>query len=181
MRSTVRALIMQHRMKDAFAGFNARYDFLRFTDAKIIAPDNQMIVRLHVDQTTMDASRAMRDADELFSPVYEDAVLADCSFTVACCLSRESERCGCFAQDKKESPIGFVDMMDIVHLMLGAVKNGPRPLATRCRLPVPAAHPWRACRSFLDEDQRHGGGANAAGARDRVGRAVCQHQVRLHL
>ena len=77
MRSTVRALIMQHRMKDAFAGFNARYDFLRFTDAKIIAPDNQMIVRLHVDQTTMDASRAMRDADELFSPVYEDAVLAE--------------------------------------------------------------------------------------------------------
>ena len=105
MRSTVRALIMQHRMKDAFAGFNARYDFLRFTDAKIIAPDNQMIVRLHVDQTMMDASRAMRDADELFSPVYEDAVLAERRFTVACCLSRNLNVAVAAHRTRKRAPL----------------------------------------------------------------------------
>ena len=105
MRSTVRALIMQHRMKDAFAGFNARYDFLRFTDAKIIAPDNQMIVRLHVDQTMMDASRAMRDADELFSPVYEDAVLAERRFAVACCLSRNLNVAVAAHRTRKRAPL----------------------------------------------------------------------------
>eukprot|EP01043_Picozoa_sp_COSAG02_P049835 COSAG02_NODE_5050_length_4694_cov_6.388466_3_plen_744_part_00 len=97
MRSTVRALIMQSRMAAAFSGFNARYDFLRFQDAKIIAPENQTIRRLHQSATTMEAAEAMRTAGELFAPVYED------------------EAC-------KEDPIGFVSMMDIVHTMLDSVK-----------------------------------------------------------
>jgi hypothetical protein len=70
MRSTVRALVMQKRMAAAFAGFNARYDFLRFTDAKIIAPDQQKISRLHVSSSMMEAQQAMREAQELFAPVY---------------------------------------------------------------------------------------------------------------
>jgi Ca2+-binding EF-hand superfamily protein/CBS-domain-containing membrane protein len=97
MRSTVRALIMQHRMAAAFGAMNARYDFLRFQDAKIIAPENQTIHRLHQSATTMEAANAMRTAGEIFAPVYED------------------EEC-------KESPIGFVSMMDIVHVMLDSVK-----------------------------------------------------------
>jgi CBS domain-containing protein len=88
---------MQHRMAAAFSGFNARYDFLRFQDAKIIAPENQTIRRLHQSATTMEAAEAMRAAGELFAPVYED------------------EAC-------KERPIGFVSMMDIVHTMLDSVK-----------------------------------------------------------
>ena len=96
MRSTIRALIMQRRMKAAFSNMNARYDFLRFQDAKIIAPENQKIHRLHQSATAMQAADAMRAAGELFAPVYED---------MAC----------------KESPIGFVGMMDIVHAMLDSV------------------------------------------------------------
>lgn len=97
MRSTVRALIMQHRMAAAFSSFNARYDFLRFQDAKIIAPENQTIHRLHQSATTMEAALAMREAGELFAPVFDD------------------EAC-------KDDPIGFVSMMDIVHTMLDSVK-----------------------------------------------------------
>ena len=97
MRSTVRALIMQRRMAMAFSSFNARYDFLRFQDAKIIAPENQTIRRLHHSATTLQAADAMRAAGELFAPVYAD------------------EAC-------REEPIGFVSMMDIVHAMLDSVK-----------------------------------------------------------
>ena len=98
MRSTIRTLIMQQRMGTAFSSFNARYDFLRFQDAKIIAPENQTICRLHQSATTMEAADAMRTAGELFAPVYAD------------------EAC-------REEPIGFVSMMDIVHSMLDSVKQ----------------------------------------------------------
>ena len=98
MRSTIRALIMKQRMAAAFSSFNARYDFLRFQDAKIIAPENQTIRRLHQSATTMEAADSMRTAGELFAPVYAD------------------EAC-------REEPIGFVSMMDIVHAMLDSVKQ----------------------------------------------------------
>ena len=53
-------LILQSRIVGAFNSFDAQYNFLRFTDAKIIAPADQSIVRLQQDQTVFEALALLR-------------------------------------------------------------------------------------------------------------------------
>ena len=96
-RSVVRALIMQQRMKDAFASFDARYNFLRFSDASIIAPVDQKLVRLHEKKSVSQCLADMRADHAMWAPVYVDP---EC----------------------KASPAGFVDMMHIVLYMLAEFK-----------------------------------------------------------
>jgi calmodulin len=97
-RTTVRALIMQARMSTAFQAFDERYNFLRFSDASTIAAsEDQPIVKIYAQTSISDALEAMKKNAVLFAPVYGDEELS-------------------------VDPIGFVDMMEIVHLMLGAMK-----------------------------------------------------------
>ena len=77
MRTTVRTLIMRQRFSSAIQAFDERYNFLRFSDAKIIAPDNQTIVRLHKDQTVFAALAAMRAENVPCAPVYADEALKE--------------------------------------------------------------------------------------------------------
>ena len=113
MRTTVRTLIMRQRFSSAIQAFDERYNFLRFSDAKIIAPDDQNIVRLHKDQTTFSALAAMRAENVACAPVYADEGL-------------------------KEKPLGFLYMNDLIRLLLETMsqmfKPANDPVAIQLRL-----------------------------------------------
>ena len=113
MRTTVRTLIMRQRFASAIQAFDERYNFLRFSDAKIIAPDDQNIVRLHKDQTTFSALAAMRAENVACAPVYADEGL-------------------------KEEPLGFLYMNDLIRLLLETMsqmfKPANDPVAIQLRL-----------------------------------------------
>ena len=97
-RTTVRTLIMRQRMTDAFSAFDERYNFLRFSDASIIAAaKDQEIIRFSSKDSVSGVLEKMREKNVLSAPVYNDDEL-------------------------KTEPIGFVDMVEIVHLMLNALK-----------------------------------------------------------
>eukprot|EP01052_Picozoa_sp_SAG31_P004933 SAG31_NODE_211_length_20274_cov_40.333482_1_plen_1107_part_10 len=97
-RSVVRALIMHARMRDAFASFDARYNFLRFSDASMIAPANQKIIRLHADMPISACLSSMRAESADCAPVYADV-------------------------EMQAKPIGMVDMVHIVQCMLSEFKS----------------------------------------------------------
>ena len=113
MRTTVRTLIMRQRFSSAIQAFDERYNFLRFSDAKIIAPDNQTIVRLHKDQTVFAALAAMRAENVPCAPVYADEAL-------------------------KEEPMGFLYMNEVIRLLLETMqqmfKPANDPVAVQLRL-----------------------------------------------
>ena len=98
MRTTVRTLIMRQRFTSAIAAFDERYNFLRFTDAKIIAPADQSIVRLQQDQTVFEALALLRADNVPCAPVYAD-------------------------EARKEEPLGFLYQGDIIQLMLTTMKQ----------------------------------------------------------
>jgi CBS domain containing-hemolysin-like protein len=113
MRTTVRTLIMRQRFTSAVQSFDERYNFLRFSDAKIIAPADQNIVRLQKDQTVFAALAAMRAENVPCAPVYADEAL-------------------------KEEPVGFLYMNDVIRLLLDTMqqmfKPAKDPVAIQLRL-----------------------------------------------
>eukprot|EP01047_Picozoa_sp_COSAG01_P002347 COSAG01_NODE_62_length_29700_cov_146.810615_7_plen_190_part_00 len=125
-RTTVRALIMRKRMSDAFSNFQPRYNFLRFTDAKTLAPDDEKIYRIHQATTVADATKVLRENGVLTAPVYAD------------------EAC-------REDPIGFVDLVRHHRAMAtGSAQALPvdagRPLLrARSMWPSPALICARTC------------------------------------
>ena len=113
MRTTVRTLIMRQRFTSAVQSFDDRYNFLRFSDAEIIASSDQNIVRLQKDQTVFAALAAMRAENVPCAPVYADEAL-------------------------KDEPIGFLYMNDVIRLLLATMqqmfKPAKDPVAVQLRL-----------------------------------------------